>query len=274
MSISTIPGVPLVDLRAVHRSLLDELRAAFDRVVARGQFSGGEEVDGFEASLAELVGVPHAVAVASGTAALQLALQASSIGAGDEVILPANTFFATAEAVLAVGATPVCADVDPHTALLDARAVDALVTSHTAAVVVVHLYGQPADSDRLHALARRHGLLLLEDAAQAIGGAWRTRPVGSLGHAAAFSFYPSKNLGALGEAGAVTTADSDLAHRVRMLRNHGQAVRDKHVLIGGNHRIDALQAETVLSLPLFPGLEPDQIELCVAVLASALEEAA
>ncbi|MDP9387782.1 MAG: DegT/DnrJ/EryC1/StrS family aminotransferase [Actinomycetota bacterium] len=235
-------NVPFVDFEVVHRPVLEDLRAAFERVLARGCFNGGAEVDAFEQALANRVGAASAVGVGSGTAALQLALQAAGIGAGDEVIVPSNSFFATAGAVLAVNATPVFADVDAATALLDPDAVEAAVTSRTAAVIAVHLYGQPADVDRLRAVADRHRLFLLEDAAQAIGGSWDGRPVGSLGHAAAFSFYATKNLGALGEAGAVTTSDPELARRVTMLRSHGEAGKHLHELAGTNERLDALQA--------------------------------
>ena len=235
-------SVPLVDLEVVHEPLVAELRAAFERVLASSTFVGGHEVERFEQALAERVSVPHAVAVGSGTAALHLALQAARIGRGDEVVLPPNTFFATAEAVVAAGATPVLADVDEATALLDPDAVEAAITGRTAAIAAVHLYGQPVDGDRFRAIAQRHGLFLLEDAAQALGAAWRGRPAGSLGHGAAFSFYPCKNLGALGDGGAVTTADAELARRVRLLRSHGEESRGVHVLSGFCERLDELQA--------------------------------
>ena len=234
--------VPFVDLGALHVPLEDELRAAFERVLASSAFTSGVEVAAFETAFAAKVATTHAVGVNSGTAALHLLLLAAGIGTGDEVILPPNTFFATAEAVVAAGATPVLADVDPQTALLDPAAVENAITSRTAAIIVVHLYGQPGPVDELAAIAGRHGLLLLEDAAQAIGGSWAGRPVGSLGHAAAFSFYPGKNLGALGEGGAVTTSDPDLARRVRELRSHGEAEKHVHVHMGFNERLDELQA--------------------------------
>lgn len=244
--------VPLVDLEAGHRPMADDLRAAFERVLASSSFVAGAEVERFEEALVEQVGVPHAVAVGSGTAALHLALSAAGVGPADEVILPPNTFFATAEAVLATGATPVLADVDPHTALLDPDAVEALVTSRTAAIAAVHLYGQPINADSLRAIADRHGLFLLEDAAQALGAAWNGRPAGSLGAAAGFSFYPAKNLGALGDGGAVTTADADLARRVRLLRSHGENPRGVHVVPGYCERLDELQAAFLtVKLPHF-----------------------
>jgi dTDP-4-amino-4,6-dideoxygalactose transaminase len=236
------PLVPLVDLAAVHQPLLDELQAAFERVLSTSGFIGGVEVERFEAALAARTGAAHAVAVGSGTAALHLALLGAGIGPGDEVVVPALTFVATAEAVLATGAVPVLADVDRATALLDPVSVEHAVTARTAAVVPVHLYGQTADADRFRALADRHGLFLLEDAAQAIGAAWAGRPAGSLGDAAGFSFYPTKNLGALGDGGAVTTDDEGLARRVRLLRSHGEESKNHHVLAGFSERLDGLQA--------------------------------
>ncbi len=234
--------VPLVDLQLGHQPLITDLRAAFERVLSSSTFVGGQEVERLEEALAERVSVPHAVAVGSGTAALHLALQAAGIGRGDEVVLPPNTFFATAEAVVATGATPVLADADESTALLDPDAVEAAITERTAAIAAVHLYGQPVDGDRFRAIAQRHKLFLLEDAAQAFGAAWRGRPTGSLGSAAAFSFYPGKNLGALGDGGAVTTADAELARRVRLLRSHGEESKGVHVVSGFCERLDELQA--------------------------------
>ena len=234
--------VPLVDLELGHQAMAEDLRAAFERVLASSSFVSGAEVERFEHVLAERVGVPHAAAVGSGTAALHLALAAAGVGPGDEVILPPNTFFATAEAVFATGATPVLADVDPRTALLDPDAVEAAITPRTAAIAAVHLYGQPCDADRFRTIADRSGLFLLEDAAQALGAAWRDRPAGSLGDAAGFSFYPGKNLGALGDGGAVTTADAGLARRVRLLRSHGEYPRGVHLVSGFCERLDELQA--------------------------------
>ncbi|MEY2474816.1 MAG: dTDP-3-amino-3,4,6-trideoxy-alpha-D-glucose transaminase [Actinomycetota bacterium] len=237
-----MPVIPFADLGAIHEPMLEDLRAAFDRVVRSSAFNGGPEVEAFETAFAELVGVPHAVGVGSGTAALHLALVAAGIGPGDEVVLPPNTFVATAEAIVAAGATPVFADVEPDTALLDPAAVEAAVTDRTAAIAAVHLYGQVADMDRLGKLAEKRGLFLLEDAAQAVTSTWDGRQAGSLGAAAGFSFYPGKNLGALGEAGAVTTADPGLAKRVAQLRSHGESARYVHELGGVNERMDGLQA--------------------------------
>ncbi len=234
--------VPLVDLELGHNVLAEDLRAAFERVLASSSFVSGAEGERLEEALAEEVGARHVVAVGSGTAALHLALCAAGIGGGDEVILPPNTFFATAEAVLAAGATPVLADVDPRTALLDPDAVEAVISPRTTAIAAVHLYGQPFDANRFRAIADRHGLFLLEDAAQALGAAWHDRPAGSLGNAAGFSFYPGKNLGALGDGGAVTTSDANLARQVRLLRSHGEQPRGVHVVPGFCERLDELQA--------------------------------
>ena len=228
--------VPFGDLGGMHEPMLEELHAAFDRVVRSSAFNGGPEVEAFEAAFAQLVGVSHAVGVGSGTAALHLALVAAGIGPGDEVIVPTNSFVATAEAVVAAGATPVFADVEPDTALLDPASAEAAVTDRTAAIAAVHLYGQVADMDALEKVAETRGLFLLEDAAQAVTATWDDRPAGSLGAAAGFSFYPGKNLGALGEAGAVTTNDAALARRVAQLRSHGESARYVHEVGGLNER--------------------------------------
>jgi len=235
-------SVPLVDLTALHQPLRVELHAALDRAIVSSAFTGGTEVDAFECELGAWLGVSHAIGVGSGTAALTLALVAAGIGRGDEVVLPPNTFIATAAAVMASGAVPVLADVDPDTALLDVDAAAAAITTRTAALIPVHLYGQPVDGDHFAELARRHGLFLLEDACQAIGAQWADRSAGSLGDAAAFSFYPSKNLGALGDGGAVTTNDPVLARRVRLLRNHGEVRKHDRAVWGACERLDALQA--------------------------------
>ena len=237
-----ITAVPFMDLASVHAPMREDLHAALDRVMQASAFTGGSEVESFERAVAERLGVREAIAVASGTAALHLALEAAGVGRGDEVIVPANTFFATAEAVVAAGATPVLADVDPATALLDVDAARAAITTRTAALVPVHLYGQPVDGAAFSSLAGRHGLFLLEDACQAMGARWGDRPAGTLGHSAAFSFYPGKNLGALGDAGAVTTDDEVLARRVRLLRSHGEVTRHEHSHWGYCQRMSALQA--------------------------------
>jgi dTDP-4-amino-4,6-dideoxygalactose transaminase len=219
-----------------------ELQAAFDRVVRANSFILGEEVERFEDEFAAYCGTASCVGVSSGTAALTLALIAAGIGSGDEVIVPAHTYIASALAVVNSGATPVFCDVDDATGLIDPDAAVACVGPRTAAIIPVHLYGQVCEMEPLEALAGRHGLLVLEDAAQAHGATYRGRHAGSLGAAAAFSFYPSKNLGALGDAGAICTDDSDLADRARQLRHLGQRAKGEHVIAGYNERLDGLQA--------------------------------
>lgn len=234
--------VPFADLRAQHEALAPQLTSAFQRVVAASAFTLGEEVECFEAEWAAFCGARHCVGVASGTAALTLALRAAGVGPGDEVIVPAHTFIATALAVRHAGARPVFCDVEEATGLIDVAAAQAAVTSRTAAIIPVHLYGQPADMPAVSDLARRHDLLVLEDAAQAHGATLGGRRTGSLGDAAAFSFYPSKNLGALGDGGAICTGDAGLAERARALRNLGQRRRGEHTFAGSNERLDGLQA--------------------------------
>jgi dTDP-3-amino-3,4,6-trideoxy-alpha-D-glucose transaminase len=235
-------SIPLTDLGAVHEPIRDELERAFSRVLRESGFTNGPNVDAFEDELAAYLRAPYVVGVGSGTAALTLMMTAAGIGPGDDVIVPPNTFFATAEAVIAAGARPVFADVDPDTALLDPDAVADAITPRTAAVLAVHLYGQPVNADRILDVTRRHGLLLLEDACQALGGHWAGRAAGTLGNAAAFSFYPSKNLGALGDGGAVVTDDPEIARRVRLFRSHGEVVRHQHECWGSCERLDGLQA--------------------------------
>jgi len=234
--------VPFVTLDRQHEQLMPELREAFERVVGSSGFILGAEVEAFEAEFAAYCGTRHCVGVASGTAAIGLALRAAGVGAGDEVVVPGHTFIATALGVLHAGATPVFAEVDEDTGLLDPGSAADLITSRTAAIVPVHLYGQVCDMERVNELARRHGLFVLEDAAQAHGAAEGDRRAGSLGDAAAFSFYPSKNLGALGDGGAICTDDDELAAQARALRHLGQRRKGEHVAIGANERLDGLQA--------------------------------
>jgi dTDP-4-amino-4,6-dideoxygalactose transaminase len=236
--------VPFTDLAAMTREVRADIEAGWARVLRSGRFIGGEAVEEFEQAWAAYCGVPHAVGVANGTDALQLALSALGIGAGDEVIVPANTFVATAEAVVLAGATPRFADVSPGTLLLTPEQLEAAVTDRTRAVIVVHLYGQMPDMDALCQAAARVGLAVIEDAAQAHGATWRGLAAGSIGTIGCFSFYPAKNLGAFGDAGAVVTADADLARRISCLRDHGRAESShyRHELVGTNSRLDALQA--------------------------------
>jgi dTDP-3-amino-3,4,6-trideoxy-alpha-D-glucose transaminase len=248
------PRVPFVALDRQHAPLRSELRDAFERVADRSSFILGEEVEGFEAEFAAYCGATHCAGVGSGTAALTLALSAAGIGPGDEVVVPAHTFIASALGVVHAGATPVFCEVEDGTGLIDPDAAAAAVSDRTAAVLAVHLYGQMADMDALAATCDRHGLALIENAAQAHGASWRGRRAGSLGTAAAFSFYPSKNLGALGDGGAVVTADAALAERVRALRHLGQRHKGEHALTGWNERLDGLQAALLrVKLPHLDG---------------------
>ena len=220
--------VPLLDLKPPTAELRAGLDAAYRRVLDSGWFLLGRELEAFEAEFAAGVGTRHCIGVANGLEALQLVLLARGIGAGDEVIVPANGYIATWLAVSQVGARPVPCEPDPRTYNLDPARVAALLTPRTRAILPIHLYGLPADTAALHALAAPRGLLVLEDAAQAHGARLGGRTVGALGHAAAFSFYPSKNLGALADAGAITTDDDALAERLRHLRNYGSKVRYQH----------------------------------------------
>ena len=241
--------VPFVDLHAQHAPLNDAIERTFRELVARGDFIMGAAVERFETEYATYIGTRHALGVGTGLSAIELALRAFEVGPGDEVITPANTFIATVLAILAVGATPIFVDMDAETYGIDSSAIDAAVTSRTKAIVPVHLYGQPVDLDAIVAIARRHNLVLIEDAAQAHGARYKGKRVGSIGHAAAFSFYPSKNLGALGDGGMITTNDDRAADKLRLLRNYGQRVKYHHAIAGTNSRLDTLQA-AVLSLKL------------------------
>ena len=237
-----IVEIPLADLKAQYARIKPEVDAAIDRVVNNTSFILGKEVTDFEQAFARYVSATGAVGVASGTAALQLALLACGVGAGDEVITTAHTFIATAEAISNVGARPVFVDINPRTYNIDPALVEAAITPRTKALLPVHLYGQPADLDPLLDIARRRSLFLIEDAAQAHGAEYKFRRCGSIGHLACFSFYPGKNLGAYGDAGAVTSDNEELLARVRKLRDHGRATKYEHDEIGFGERIDALQA--------------------------------
>ncbi len=234
--------VPFSDLKAGHAELADELRAAFDRVLESGWFVLGREVAAFEAEFADYCGTAHCVGVANGLEAMYLALRAWDIGPGDEVIVPANTYIATWLAVTMTGATPVPVEPDAATRNIDPSLIEAAVTPRTRALLVVHLYGLPADMAAIMPVARRHGLRVLEDAAHAHGARLDGVRAGALGDAAAFSFFPSKNLGALGDGGAVTTCDAALAERMRVLRNYGSVVKYHNLEKGINSRLDELQA--------------------------------
>ena len=241
--------VPFFDAVAQQRAVMAETQVAIQDVLDEARFILGPQVGEFERAFAELVGVGHAVGVSSGLDALRLALTALDVGAGDEVILPANTYIATALAVSAVGARPVLVDCDPRTYLIDCGQIGAAVTPRTRAIIPVHLTGQAADMDAVLDLAGAHGLLVVEDAAQAHGATYQGRSCGAMGTFGCFSFYPSKNLGACGDAGIVTTGDGRLADRVRRLRNYGEEAKYHHVEQGTNARLDTLQA-AVLSVRL------------------------
>jgi dTDP-4-amino-4,6-dideoxygalactose transaminase len=246
--------VPLLDLQLQYAALRGDLLAAITRVCDAQQFILGPEVEGLEAAVADRLGVGHAIGVSSGTDALLVSLMALDIGPGDEVIVPAFSFFATAGSVARLGAVPVFVDVDPATLTVDPAAVRAALTPRTRAMIPVHLFGQCADMEPLAALAAAQDVAIVEDAAQAIGATWQGRPAGALGTAGCFSFFPSKNLGAFGDAGLVTTADAGIAGRVRRLRNHGAESKYFHHEIGGNFRLDALQAAVLrVKLPHLDG---------------------
>ncbi|MEM1408642.1 MAG: DegT/DnrJ/EryC1/StrS family aminotransferase, partial [Bacteroidota bacterium] len=233
--------ISLIDLNKLHGPIQKELDEALHRVVKSGWYIGGEEVEKFEASFAAYCRVQHCVGCASGTDALELILRAYEIGEGDEVIVPALTWVSNAEVVKKVGATPVFADVD-SSYTIHPGSIKSRLTSKTKALMAVHLYGQPCQMDEICELANTYKLILIEDCAQAHGATFNETKVGSLGHAAAFSFYPTKNLGAIGDAGCVTTNDKAVAEKIRLLANHGQKVRDVHVLSGATSRLDPIQA--------------------------------
>jgi dTDP-4-amino-4,6-dideoxygalactose transaminase len=235
-------NIPMVDLAAETREMGAEIENAIREVLASGRFILGPNVTALEQEVAAYLGVKHAVALASGTDALHLALRAAGIGAGDEVITTPFTFIATAEACSYVGATPVFVDIEPGSFNIDPASVAAAVTRRTRAILPVHLYGQPADMDALGDIARRHGLKLIEDCAQSFGARYRGKQTGSMSDAGCFSFYPSKNLGAYGDGGMTVTDDDELATTLRVLRDHGSRVRYHHSVIGYNSRLDELQA--------------------------------
>jgi dTDP-4-amino-4,6-dideoxygalactose transaminase len=232
----------MLDLRRQYESLREEILSQVESVFASQRFILGEQGSAFEGEIAEFLGVPHAIAVSSGTDALLVALMALRIGPGDEVIVPAFSFFATAGVVSRLGATPVFADIEPADFTLDPASFESKATPRTRAVVPVHLYGRPADMRAIGEVARRRGIRVVEDACQSIGACFEGRPCGALGDVAAFSFFPTKNLGAAGDAGLVTTSDSGLAERIAHLRVHGMHPKYYHSEIGGNFRMDEVQA--------------------------------
>lgn len=243
--------IPFLDLKAAYLELREEIDAAVHRVLDSGWYILGPEVEAFEAEWAAYCGVEHAVGLANGLDALILALRALDVGPGDEVIVPSNTYIATWLAVSAVGAQPVPVEPDPATHNIDPARIERAITPATKALLPVHLYGQPADLDPILALARRHGLFVVEDAAQAHGARYKGKRIGSHSDVVCWSFYPGKNLGALGDAGAVSTNNADLADRIRVLRNYGSRQKYRNEVLGANSRLDPLQAAVLrVKLPV------------------------
>ncbi len=240
--------IPLINLKRQFQTVKQDMLKEFERVLDSGQYILGPKVKELEKKTAEKLGVRDAVAVANGTDALVLTLKAFGIGKGDEVITTPFTFFATAEAVSRVGATPVFADVDRGTYNLDPAKIEENITPATKAIIPVHIFGQPADMDEINAIAKKHGLIVIEDACQAFGAEYKGRPAGSIGDAACFSFFPTKNLGTLGDGGMVTMSDPEAARRVRTLRTHGTSKKYFHDKIGFNSRLDELHAAALLIL--------------------------
>lgn len=266
------PGapVPFVRLDAAEPQLKQEILAAVERVGDSAGFTLGDEVENFEQAFAAWCGAAHAVGVSSGTSALELVLRAFGIGPGDEVIVPTNSFIATAEAVTAIGATPILVDVDPETALITAEIVAVATTERTRCVLPVHLYGRSVDIDPLLDFCRPRGIRVVEDACQAHGAVYRDRRAGTHADAGCFSFYPTKNLGAWGDGGAVITSDDELAAKLRLLRSHGEGTRHHHEVASGTHRLHAIQA-AILDVKL-PHLDrwTDQRRAAGAALTDAL----
>jgi len=243
--------IPFLDLGAATSEIRVELDEALGRVLSSGRYIIGPEVEAFEREFSASVGTNHCVGVGNGLDAIELALRALGVGADDEVIVPSNTYIATWLAVTRLGAVIVPVEPDPETFNLDPGCVEAAITSRTRAIIAVHLYGRPADMDPILEVARTHAIRVVEDAAQAHGAEYRGRRIGGLGDAAAWSFYPTKNLGALGDAGAVTTNDPDVADRVRALRNYGSRTKYVNAVRGVNSRLDELQAAVLrVKLPL------------------------
>jgi dTDP-4-amino-4,6-dideoxygalactose transaminase len=242
LTLKTAPRIPLLDLKAQYAEIRDEIRTAMDRVVESQHFILGPEVEAFEREIAEYCNCAYAVGVSSGSDALLVSLMAAGIGPGDEVITTAYSFYASAGAIARVGARPVFVDIRADDYNIDAIRIAAMVTPRTKAILPVHLFGQAAEMDPIMEIAKEHDLLVIEDAAQAIGADYRGRRAGSIGHLGCFSFYPSKNLGGFGDGGLVTTNDAALAERLRLLRTHGAKRKYHSQLIGGNFRLDALQA--------------------------------
>lgn len=235
-------NIPLLDLRAQYEGIKEEIQAAITECLQNGQFILGPNVKALEGEIASYIGTQYGIGVANGTDALVLILKAMGIGAGDEVITTAYTFFASAEGISQVGATPVFVDIDPVTYCMDVNKLEERITDHTKAVIPVHLFGHPVDMDPLMEIAKRRGLKVIEDACQAIGAEYKDKKVGSFGDAAYFSFFPTKNLGGYGDGGLVVTNDETLYNRVKLLRAHGSPKKYHHAMVGYNSRLDELQA--------------------------------
>lgn len=245
--------VPFVDLKAQYLSLKDEIDAAVAGVMAETAFISGKYATAFENEFAEYLGESHCIACANGTDAIEIALKAVGAEPGDEVLLPANTFIATAEAVSNIGAKPIFVDIEPTSYNIDPEKIEEKITPRTRAIIAVHLYGLPAEMEKIMAIAQKHDLKVLEDTAQAHGATYKGQKTGTFGDVATFSFYPSKNLGAFGDAGAIATNNKEIAARARLIANHGQAAKNLHTIEGRNSRMDGIQA-AVLSVKL-PHLE-------------------
>jgi dTDP-4-amino-4,6-dideoxygalactose transaminase len=246
--------IPLVDLKSQYRSIKTEINAAIEGVLESSQFVLGSAVKSFEEAFAAYCGASQCIAVNSGTSALHLALLAAGVGPGDEVITTPFTFVATVAAIRYTGATPIFVDIEPASFTIDVSQLEKAITPRTRVIMPVHLYGQPADMDPIMEIARRHNLVVIEDAAQAHGAEYRGRPVGSIGDLACFSFYPGKNLGAYGEGGAVTTSNPEFTRTIRMLRDWGAEKRYHHVLRGYNYRMEGIQGAVLgVKLPYLPG---------------------
>lgn len=241
--------VPFVDLVAQYESIRTEVDAAIAGVISESAYIGGRFVKAFEEDFAGFLGAQYCVGCANGTDSLEILLKALGIGAGDEVIVPANSWISTSEAVTTAGGTPVFVDCDPHYYTIDTEKIEEKISPRTKAIIPVHLYGLPAEMDKIMAIAARHGLKVVEDCAQAHGATYRGRAVGTIGDAGSFSFYPGKNLGAYGDAGCMVTNDPELATRIRMIANHGRLGKFDHMLEGRNSRLDGLQA-AILSAKL------------------------
>lgn len=235
-------NIPFLDLKPPHEELRTELREAFERVLDSGWYILGNEVKQFEQEFAEYCEAEHCVGVGNGLEALHMILRAYGIGEGDEVIVPSNTYIATWLAVSYAGATPIPVEPDEHTYNIDPSRIEAAITPRTKAIIAVHLYGQPADMDAINSVAKKHNLKVIEDAAQAHGARYKGRRVGTLGDAAGFSFYPGKNLGAIGDGGAITTNDAVIAEKIRVLGNYGSRIKYNNEVKGFNSRLDELQA--------------------------------